>query len=421
MRDIFLEELKNVERWEKAINIGVEKGINKGELIKLCSPKVRAALYNAIANGKYKISPPHQAEIPKENGDMRIVYVNENIDRIFLSIVNDMLFEFCGEMVHSSCKSYQTGIGCGKIVQEVAKTITKIKDGDGGVKADLTKYFDTVKIEYIDDAFDKVEEIIGCKSKVIDVLRAYYHADWCFDVDGNLINHYQSLKQGCAVASFLSDVVLKHIDEILSRIPGYYVRYSDDLLYVGPYSGDVLEILAFELDKMKLTLNPKKVEMLSSNRWFKFLGFNIKGNQITLSKSRVKKFQKEIESRSIKCRDITAKKATTQINRYLYIGNGTYSWATQVLPIINVQKDIDELNKFVMDCIRACETGKKKIGGIGSSMSRPDYTITRGTGRNVSENERKTKKEIDGYLSIRCMQNAILTDRNAYETLIRCL
>ena len=54
-------------------------------------------------------------------------------------------------------------------------------------------------------------------------------------------------------------------------------------------------------------------------------------------------------------------------------------------------------------------------------MSRPDYTITRGTGRNVSENERKTKKEIDGYLSIRCMQNAILTDRNAYETLIRCL
>ena len=109
------------------------------------------------------------------------------------------------------------------------------------------------------------------------------------------------------------------------------------------------------------------------------------------------------------------------INRYLYIGDGKHSWATQVLPIINVEKDIDELNKFVMDCIRACQTGKRKIGGLGSVADKPDYTIIRGTGRNVTRNYEKTLKEIDGYKTIRCMQKDLLTDRDAYDTLVRCM
>ena len=95
--------------------------------------------------------------------------------------------------------------------------------------------------------------------------------------------------------------------------------------------------------------------------------------------------------------------------------------ATSVLPIINVQKDIDELNEFVLDAIRACATGKKKIGGLGNVNDKEDYTILRGVGKNVAANRKKTEKEIEGYLSIRCMQNAILTNRAVYETLIRSM
>ena len=74
----------------------------------------------AILEDNYEIAPPHQALIPKDNGEFRTVYVNENIDRIFLSIVNDLLFELCPGMIHQSCKSYQKGIGCGKVVQEIS-------------------------------------------------------------------------------------------------------------------------------------------------------------------------------------------------------------------------------------------------------------------------------------------------------------
>ena len=418
--DILLQKFFEKERWEEALEVGVGKGINKGELKKLTSPEVRVAMYNAIITDNYEIAPPHQAQIPKDNGDVRIVYVNENVDRIFLSISNNLFFELFPEFIHKTCKSYQSGIGCGKVVQEVSRWVVNTNRKEVGFKADLTKYFDTVPLKYIDDVFDKMEEKVG-KSKIIDIVRKYYHTDLCFDINGDLIEHYQSLKQGCAVASFLADAVLHHIDCALSSMYGYYVRYSDDLLMISDDYDNAFFVLKTMLNNMGLTLNPKKVETIYPDRWFKFLGFNIKGNQITLSKSRVKTFQKEIEARTIKQRDISMTRAINKVNNYLYRGDGRYSWSTSVLPIINVEKDIETLNAFIMDAIRSCATNKKKIGGLGSVNDKEDCTILRGTGKNVSANRAKTDKEIAGFLTLKCMQNALLTSRALYETLVRTI
>ena len=420
MTDLLLKKFFEKERWEQALELGVGKGIDKGELRKLTSPEVRLAMYNCIVSDNYEIAPPHQAQIPKDNGDMRTVYVNENVDRIFLSIVNNLFFEMFPEFVHKTCKSYQSGIGCGKIVQEVSRQIIETDACIVGVKMDLTKYFDTVPIKYVDEIFDKMERKVG-KSKIIDIVRKYYHTDLCFDVDGNLIEMYQSLKQGCAVASFLADAVLYKIDDLVSRLDVYYVRYSDDLLVLGKEWQTAKSVIGEMLKEMKMTLNPKKVEPVSKDRWVKFLGFNIKGDKITLSSTRVKNFQKEIASRTIKQRNVSFTKAVNSVNNFLYKGDGRYSWATSVLPIINVDKDIETLNTYVMDALRACATGKKKIGGLGSVVDQPDHTILRGTGKNVTANRNKTEKEIPGYLTLKCMQNAILTRRAVYETLVRCL
>lgn len=420
MKDLLLKEFFSKNRWEQALETGVDKHIDKGELRKLCRPEVRVALYKAITNDNYEIAPPHQAAIPKDNGDMRIVYVNENIDRIFLSIANNLFFDMFPEFVHSSCKSYQTGIGCGKVVQEVSRQMVKSKERQVGFKADLTKYFDTVPIKYIDEIFDRMENKVG-KSKIIEVIRKYYHTDLCFDINGDLIEKYQSLKQGCSVASFLADAVLYHLDNTINMLPGYYVRYSDDLLYIGNEWATAFQTVKSILSDMEMTLNPKKVEAVYKDRWVRFLGFSIKGDMITLSKNRVKSFQKEVEKRTIKSSKNTLKRATNQVNAYLYKGDGTYSWATSVLPIINVEKDIETLNTFVMDALRACATKKTKIGGLGSVNDKEDYTILRGTGKNVTANRSKTEKEIENYFSIKCMQNAILTNRAVYDTLVRSM
>lgn len=420
MTDKILQQFFDIDRWTKAIEKGVFKDIRKDQLIRLTDEHTRVAIADAMLRGKYEISPPHTAQIPKDNGEFRTVYVNEPIDRIILSIANDLLFDLMPEMLHRACKSYQTGIGCGKVVKEVShKIVDAANNGCLGWKSDLSKYFDSVPLRYIDEAFDKVETKHG-HSAVIDVLRKYYHSDLYFDENNNLQRKYQSLKQGCAVASWLADVLLYDLDDELSRLNGYYVRYSDDMLFIGKDYEKAMSVLQQRLGEMSMTLNPKKVEYLTSDKWFKFLGFSIKGNSISLSSSRIRTFQKEIESRTIRKPNTTVSKAINSVNRYLYKGNGEFSWATQILSVCNVRKDLDELNKFVMDCLRGVETGKHKVGGLGYVKTQSNGCISRGRGRNVKANRNKTNN-ISGYLTIGCMRNALLTSRAVYNTLVASL
>ena len=202
---------------------------------------------------------------------------------------------------------------------------------------------------------------------------------------------------------------------------GYYVRYSDDMLFIGEDYERAMNVLEQRLGAMSMRLNPKKVEYLTADKWFKFLGFGIRGGMISLSSSRIKTFQREIERRTIKQRRTTLARAVNSVNRYLYKGDGEFSWATQILPGCNVKHDLDELNGFVLDCLRAVQTGRRKLGGLGYVRTKSDGCIVRGRGRNVKANRAKAGGRIDGYLTIGCMRNALLTSRGVYNTLVASL
>ena len=416
--DVLLEKMfTEEERWTEAVEIGVGKDISKAEMRKLCDPEIRKAFLYRVATNQYRIAPPHMALIPKDTpGEFRTVYVNENIDRIFLSLVNNLFFEMFADMIHPACKSYQKGIGCGKVVQEVSREIQK-GNGIVGWKSDLSRYFDSCGLKYIDAIFDEIERRVG-KSVIIDIVREYYHTDLCFDTEGNLTHHYQSLKQGCAVASFLADAMLYDMDKRLNEMKGKYVRYSDDCLYIGTDYEKAMRIMKEMLAEKGLTLNPKKVEYVYNDRYVKFLGFVLNDKKISISQGRVKKFQKEIEKRTIKGKH-TYKQAVNAVNYFLY--GGEYSWASSILPIINVEEDIDELNEFVMDALRAVQTGRKKIGGLGYVPDGHVGVIVRGIGRNVAANRKKTEKKLEGYMSIRTMRNAYMSSHEAYDALVRMM
>lgn len=417
-KDKILEMFFEPERWEYAIAKGVDKDISLGQLTQLTSVETRGAMYLAIRNGRYQIAPPHTALIPKDTpGEFRTVYVNEPVDRIFLSIANDLLFELCPDMVSDKCKSYQKGIGCGAVVTEISGLIVSAKTYEIGYKSDLHHYFDEVPIKYIDAAFDEVERRFG-HSAVIDVIRKYYHSDWYWSPEGELCQKYQSLKQGCSVASWLADVILKDMDDWLSAMDGHYYRYSDDTVFIGPDWQRALIRMKEILSSKEMSVNEKKTQVLKKDEWFKFLGYSLKGDRISMSQSRLKNFQKEIEKRTIKRRNTTPTRAVNSVNRYLYKGDGEHSWATQILPVVNVRHDLDVMNTFVMDCLRAVETGKTKVGGLGYVKDGADGCVVRGIGRNVKSNRLKTKKEIQGYYSLGCMQNALKTRKAAYLTLV---
>lgn len=429
MEDKILKLFFDPQRWSDALNKGAVKGINTAVLRELMSPQGREQLLAEVLTGSYHIERPHTAKIPKDTpGEFRTVFVNSDRDRLFLSLVNDLLFDICADMVHPQCTSYQKGIGCSKVVTKASRMIDELSGSEHkviGWKSDLSKYFDSVPIRFIDAAFDRVEQKHG-HSIVLDVVREYYHNDHYYDSELKCeTEKYQSLKQGCAVASWLADVMLYHIDEQLSGLDGYYVRYSDDTLFIGKDYERAMQIMQDELAKMEMKLNPKKVEYLTNDRWFKFLGYSIRGKDISLSGGRIKSFAKEIAARTVKKirNGIKPSVAKRSVQSWLYYGDGEHSWATGVLTTINVKSDINCLNAFVLDCLRAVQLGKSvsmsDIGGLGWVRDGKLGCINRGKGSRVRTLRSKAGGRIDGFFSLGCMRNALIYNRNLYDSMVR--
>ena len=437
MTDTLLHECMKRKYWEEALHSGVTKEIPKGILNNLSNPEYRAKLFESILKEEYTIAPPKTQKIPKDKpGEFRTVYINNGVDRILLRVVTNALFNLTPHWISKHCTSYQKGIGTGKVIQRVSKWIVNGQNGrlnhKVGCKADLSKYFDSVPIEQIDKIFNRFEGEFG-KSCIITLLKKYYYQDTCW-VEKELITYYQSLKQGCAVASWLADVLLYDLDEEMNRIcNGQYVRYSDDMLFICDNYEFAEQYLRARLMSYGLTLNPKKVDSVYDNEWVTFLGFSIKGEKISLSKNRLNKLKKEIKKVTLK-KKIFMKGAVNAVNRIIYIGNGEYSWATSILPIVNCEEDLKRINEFIMDCIKSCKTNHKDIAGIGYEpydegvvIYRPNSnrTFELKDGKKIrnrygnSHYNKKKVKHIENYYSPLCMQKNLKTHPELYKAIVR--
>ena len=423
--------------WSEVIDHGFRKGIPAEVLEYIQDPHCRAALCRDIAEGRYLIRPPHTGYRPKEDGGERVFFANEPLDRLVLNAICKWLMRNESGMVHRDCRSYQEGVGVGKIVRGLSARISSLSGISQhkvvGRKFDIQKYFDTIPREYIHQAFDMVEQHHG-KSAVISLLRTYYDSDIYYDTRKKAyVSNYQGIKQGCAVSSWLANVILYELDRDVSSLKGYYVRYSDDIIYVGEDYEKATNRIAANLAKKGLVLNPKKIEDVVGDQFIRFLGYYIRGSEITLSPKWVKYFQNNINRLTVKTKFLVAsvrnirkryegeecerrlmrKLASVQkgVALFLYLGDGEYSWANLVLSVINRQKDVDVLNQYCLDALRAVYTGKTSIGGLGVSKS---DGIVRGCGRHVAENRKKTLHLVDetgertgwlnGYYSIPAMQ-----------------
>jgi hypothetical protein len=180
------------------------------------------------------------------------------------------------------------------------------------------------------------------------------------------------------------------------------------------------------LEEKGLILNPKKVEPICADKFFTFLGFNICGSYITFSKKSIKNLQNEIEARTIKT-NYSTEKAIHNVIKYLYEGyivdDKQFGWAAYFLPTVNVEDDIQELNRFVMDCIRAVDSGRKELGGLGENKQMQNRVVCRGKGKNVKANRQKWQSKyggdnIDGYITLNAMRKALKMGKPIYESLL---
>lgn len=343
---------------KEAIQHSLDKHIDKGILKQMCTPEGRIWLSDTILRGEYGVAPPHIELQPKDNGEFRKVYANNDLDRFVLGVINTVYNKLYGHLIDKNCVSYQKGIGVHNIIERIKKEFLSYGYDINGYKVDLSKYFDSVSKEVV---FEALEEL-NTGSPLDEVLYEYYSQDIVFDENENLIEHYKSLAQGCAFGCFLANYVLRDIDKTIGDMDVIYCRYSDDILMVGRDADKALETLEGMLSTKGLSLNPKKVEKIDGNHPFTFLGFKIDGQKVTLSDKSLKKFKKEIQKRTKYKKGRTLRSATKEINRYLYtayIKNPTeFGWAEYFFKIINIEEDIIMMDNYIKDHLKHTVTWK---------------------------------------------------------------
>lgn len=426
MEDKKMKRFMNAELWSKGIQHCIDKGIRPEELRQYTTPEFRCRLAQVMLSGRYFIAPPHVSLIPKDvPGEFRKIYVNTVLDRLVLNIMGEVYSEEYIERVHPNCVSYRKRTGVSKIIKRVTEYTSK-KDFTG-YKIDISKYFDSVPREHL----DKVLNEISSGSCLDQIIWEYYHDDLILNENSELEEKYKSLAQGCAMSPLLANLALKEVDEVLSDICEIYYRYSDDILLLGEGADEAFEVLVQMLGDIGLKVNPKKVERLSSDKWFTFLGCKIKGDKVSISKKSLDSFQEEIKKRTVdklarnsKMDSKELRKAVKRIQTYLYTSymknSCNFGWAEYFFNIINCEEDIIEMDKWIKDVLRSCCTGKTKVGGLGS-IDGKEKAISRGTGKNVTANLEKTNGVLEncGYVSMHHLYKVYHINRDVYRGEVR--
>lgn len=415
MKDVKLEQLYDFNLWSESLEHIASKNTDNldtlSELDMLSNKSVILSIIKSIERGTYKVGIPTVKKIRKDTGGYRELYINSIQDRVILRVINKIYYNLYQDKIHRLCVSYKEGVAVGRIVSDISNKLgeKELK----GYKVDISKFFDSINKESLFNALNS----LFTNSALDKVVMDYYSDDRVFSFeDKECIEKYKGLAQGCALSSFLCNYILRDIDKYFSNSTIYY-RYSDDII-IFDEDNNIIEKLSYKLKSYGLSLNYNKLERISSNDWFTFLGFSIKGNKISISKNSLYKFQKDIMSRYRNCKSYNGFKRS--VYSYLY-SSDVYScrgWFGGKVGTINCLFDIKCLDRWVQDILLAYKYKRDRIGSLGYSMQ-DSGVIFRGKGRNVKRNREKGVNE--ELISMLNLYHLYKIDKNLYlnELIIR--
>lgn len=341
--------LRDERLWVEVFSNARELNIPMYVIGRFSTDEARETVIRKLEAGEYVFQPPKKVLIPKDNGKMRTILVSNPEDRLLFHVIAKATYYEHSKTFSNRAKAYRMGVSVPKVVREVQTHLTEGKC----IKIDLTKYFDTVKIRIIEKSIRELS--IG--DGVTQCLLRFYNDNRILDGE-EYVEYYKSLCQGCAYSSVLANYILRDIDDMMSNLCHYYVRYSDDILVIDKNADTLIEQLRELLESLGLTINDKKTT--STEGYVDFLGAHITADKIGLSRNRKNKFKNNIKS-VIKAKKTDGTrayqiKAMRRLNRYLY--GGDYPYMTSLCDLITDRKDIEWMNQICKSEIRAAYTGK---------------------------------------------------------------
>lgn len=290
-------------------------------------------LKKQILTRNYQPKPVLRVEIPKPNGDKRMLGIPTVVDRVIQQAIAQVLTPIYEKQFHPASYGFRPHRYA---EMAIIKALKIINEGyQWIVDIDLERFFDTVN-------HDRLMNLIARTVKdgdVISLIRKYLVSG--IQTDEGYMDSIIGTPQGGNLSPLLSNIMLHELDTELERRRLYFVRYADDCIIFVKSEMSARRVLRnithFIEEKLGLIVNAKKSKIIRPNDpAFKFLGFGFFYNR------QAKEFQAKPHQQSMEKLKRDLKKLTKR------------SWG------ISTNQRVEKINQKVRGWVNYFRIGKMK-------------------------------------------------------------
>lgn len=300
-REHLLEVILSPDNMNKAYK-AVVRNKGKGDIDKMsCEQLLPWLLANkdeqirSLLDGTYRSNPVRRVEIPKDNGEMRLLGIPTVVDRMVQQAINQVLTIIYEPQFSKRSFGFRPRRGCLNALREVQKN----EGYKYVVDLDLEHFFDTVNHSKLIETLSRTIK----DGRVVSLIHKYLRSGV---IDRGL---WHASEEGTPQGGpLLSNIMLYELDKELARKGHPFVRYADDAMIFckSKRAAERVKssITKYIEGKLFLKVNKEKT-VVSYIRDVKYLGYSFyihKGRcQLTVhpkSKAKMKSAVKELRSRS---------------------------------------------------------------------------------------------------------------------------
>lgn len=197
---------------------------------------IAKTIWKKIQDRTYDAEPAVLVKIPKSNNEFRNVMIFPIPDAAIANLFNRKLRDRNKNLQSPFNYSYRKDR---TIFDAVLQTAAMLKgDKTYVVQYDFSKYFDSIKHEYINFLLDREDFSISPTEKWI-INQFIKHR---FSIQKEYKKRYSAdtfersalgVPQGCSLSLFLSNIAAHELDKSLEKADGSFVRFADDTVCVA--------------------------------------------------------------------------------------------------------------------------------------------------------------------------------------------